>query len=95
MSGFSFIDHGGNWIRVFHDRAATPEAEEDDPPTSRLGRTLANAIVLADSKGDVEQAAKILAGALSRAGAGADEAERSAAQSYLDELLARLTAAGG
>ena len=77
VGGFSIIDPGGNWIRVFQNAAGTPTPA---PPTDaghladrrdaaadgRLTKALANAIVLADSKGDARQAARILDSALAR-----------------------------
>jgi hypothetical protein len=62
VSGFSLIDPAGNWIRFFQDGAPDPVGE-----SSPLREGLLNAIVLADSKGDPVQAAKILLGALRRA----------------------------
>ncbi|WP_262287185.1 VOC family protein [Micromonospora sp. MA102] len=62
LSGFSIVDPGGNWIR-FVARTAPPA---DDGPTGRLARTLENAVVQADSRGDHRQAARILDAALSR-----------------------------
>jgi len=62
--GFSVIDPGGNWIRVFQKPAtmATPAPA----PAGRLAKVLAGAVVLADSKGDAGQAARILDSALAR-----------------------------
>ena len=62
MSGFSLIDPAGNWIRFFRDGPPDPIGE-----SSPLREGLLNAIVLADSKGDPSQAAKILRGAMRRA----------------------------
>ncbi|GAA3530258.1 hypothetical protein AFL01nite_00160 [Aeromicrobium flavum] len=64
-TGFSLIDPAGNWIRFM--RVTPEEAEREEPAASRLGEALLNAIVLADSKGDVEQALKVLRGAVGRA----------------------------
>jgi hypothetical protein len=64
LGGFSVIDPGGNWIRVFQNTAATPTPAP--APAGRLAKALANAVVLADSKGDVGQAARILDSALAR-----------------------------
>jgi len=61
VSGFSLIDPAGNWIRFFRDGPPDPIGE-----SSPLREGLLNAIVLADSKGDAVQAAKILRGALRR-----------------------------
>jgi outer membrane PBP1 activator LpoA protein len=55
---------------------------------SRLGRSLADAVVAADSRGDVDQAAKLLSGALRRA-ADADPVERVEALAFLAELAVR------
>jgi hypothetical protein len=62
LSGFSVVDPGGNWIRIFPAGAT----EEEAPPRSGLGAALDNAVVLGDSKGDHAQAAKVLDGALTR-----------------------------
>jgi hypothetical protein len=62
VSGFSLIDPAGNWIRFFQDGPADRVGE-----SSPLREGLLNAIVIADSKGDPVQAAKILRGALRRA----------------------------
>lgn len=62
VGGFSVIDPGGNWIRVFHNTAVEPAPASD----GRLAKVLANATVLADSKGDPRQAARIIDSALAR-----------------------------
>ncbi|GGM07812.1 MULTISPECIES: hypothetical protein [Micromonospora] len=62
LSGFSVIDPGGNWIRVFQKTPASPAPER----TGRLGRAMANAVVQSDSRGDARQAARILDSALAR-----------------------------
>ena len=81
MTGFSLVDPGGNWIRVFEHRdAGTP------PATDRLARALENAVVLADSHGDHRQAAKILDGALKRAAADTDPDILAEAHAYRAEL---------
>ena len=75
LSGFSMVDPGGNWLRV----SRLSETNEPGPqPKDALSRAVANAIVLADSKGDVTQAARILAGALGRESdrASADDGSR-------------------
>lgn len=81
-TGFSLVDPAGNWIRFMH---GGPEEPAQD--TSRLGRALDDAVVLADSKGDVAQASKILDGALRRA-ATSDPAW-AAAREFQDELRER------
>ncbi|MCA2216041.1 VOC family protein [Jidongwangia harbinensis] len=64
LGGFSVIDPGGNWIRVFQKPATMPTPVP--APAGRLAKALANAVVLADSKGDVGQAIRILDSALAR-----------------------------
>jgi hypothetical protein len=87
-SGFSVVDPGGNWIRIFRNRKeATAE------PTSKLARALHNAIVQADSRGNDRQAAKILDGALKRE-TDASAEDRAAAEEFRAELAVRLGEAG-
>ena len=88
FTGFSLVDPGGNWIRV---TAAQPEddAGESDGPQGRLARALDDAVVLGDSHGDVDQAAKVLAGAVRRHSAEATGPERVRALAYLAELATR------
>ncbi|MBB5789712.1 VOC family protein [Jiangella mangrovi] len=94
LSGFSLIDPSGNWIRVMRDSpagaAVAPVTTIDDG--DKLTQAVANAVVLADSHGDVAQAAKILAGALGRAPAEAevDATHRVEALAFLAELRLRL-----
>lgn len=85
LSGFSLIDPAGNWLRFFQDRIAETPARE----LTRLGEAVQNAVVLADSKGDVAQAAKVLRGAIMRAPA--DDPAQAEARSFLDELAERLS----
>ncbi|GIJ76627.1 hypothetical protein SAMN05443287_108142 [Micromonospora phaseoli] len=66
LGGFSVIDPGGNWIRVFQNAATMPTPAPAPAPAGRLAKALANAVVLADSKGDVGQAVRILDSALAR-----------------------------
>jgi catechol 2,3-dioxygenase-like lactoylglutathione lyase family enzyme len=81
LTGFSVVDPGGNWIRV------TAKAPVRTPgPVSHLGRTLENAVVLADSKGDHAQAAKILDGALGKVPPDEDPALMAEALAYRAEL---------
>lgn len=84
LSGFSLIDPAGNWIRFFNRKrdAQTPPEE-----ISRLGEAVHNAVVLADSKGDVAQATKALQGAMKRAPA--DDPSFGDAREFLAELEAR------
>jgi len=62
LAGFSVVDPGGNWIRFF---PVGPEREST--AQTRLARTMENAIVQADSRGDHKQAAKILDGGIAHA----------------------------
>jgi hypothetical protein len=88
-SGFSLVDPAGNWIRFFRgDEPESPSTETPSTETSRLGAAFQNAVVLADSKGDDAQAAKILRGALTRATAG--DPSLSHARDFLNELDERL-----
>ncbi len=82
-TGFSLVDPAGNWIRFMHGQAP----EDPAPATSRLGDALGNAVVLADSKGDVTQALKILQGAVRRAGP--DDPSWVEAHEFLEELTER------
>lgn len=84
LSGFSLVDPAGNWIRVMTGGDAETIVEE----RSQLHSSLMNAIVLADSKGDAAQAAKILRGAIGRA----EEADPTMAEAveFLAELDERL-----
>ncbi|GGP55390.1 bleomycin resistance protein [Saccharothrix coeruleofusca] len=84
LSGFSVVDPGGNWIRIF------PVAGTGTPPAiGKLAEALENAVVLADSRGDPAQAAKILDGALRRV-ADASAVERVEALAYRAELALTL-----
>ena len=85
LSGFSLVDPAGNWLRFFSDRNAEPSPTE----LTRLGEAVHNAVVLADSKGDVAQAAKALQGAIKRAPA--DDPAHGEARSFMDELTERLS----
>lgn len=95
VSGFSVVDPGGNWIRIFQAPSADGAGETADEaiesgPASRLARTLENAIVQGDSRGDTAQAAKILDGALARAADEPDVIVVVRALVYRAELAVRL-----
>lgn len=70
------------------------EPSDDRAGESRLLRAVSNAVVQADSRGDVEQAAKILDGALRRdadlGDLGASARDRVEAQAFRAELAVRL-----
>ena len=59
------------------------------PDPGRLARALADAVVIGDSHGDVDQAAKILGGAVRRHGDDASTVELLEALAYLLELAIR------
>ncbi|WP_433220842.1 VOC family protein [Dactylosporangium sp. CS-047395] len=84
IGGFSVIDPGGNWIRVFSGAATAPEPATT--PAGRLGKALANAVVQADSRGSVEQAVRILDSALARSQADDDPVEQVEVLVYRAEL---------
>jgi hypothetical protein len=84
LTGFSVVDPGGNWIRIIPQAAALSAAA-----TTKLGKAVENAVVLADSHGDVAQALKILSGALARSGGAASPEELAEAEAYRDELRER------
>jgi hypothetical protein len=88
VGGFSVIDPGGNWIRVFQKPATMPTPAP--APAGRLAKALANAIVLADSKGDVGQAARILDSALARPQADDDPVTQVEVLVYRAELAMAL-----
>lgn len=82
------IDPAGNWIRFFADGPLEPVGE-----SSPLREGLLNAIVLADSKGDPVQAAKILRGAMRRADP--SDPAVSEARDFLAELDERIATSEG
>jgi hypothetical protein len=84
LSGFSIVDPGGNWIRIFQSPGQGEPVEPLPEPGSKLARALQNAVVLGESKGDHRQAARILDGALNRADA--DVVDRVEALVYRAEL---------
>ncbi|MFE6970573.1 hypothetical protein [Isoptericola sp. NPDC057653] len=98
LSGFSLVDPAGNWVRVTRAPDAPVVAGEGGTTTwtsgggGPLARALENAVVVADSHGDVAQARKVLGGALRRARTGADApstAEVAPVLAYLAELAVR------
>ncbi|TDC79431.1 VOC family protein [Actinomadura sp. 7K507] len=86
-SGFSVVDPGGNWIRVFQRKDT---GADTTPATEPLARALENAVVLGDSKGDARQAAKILDGKLTKADAATPVPALVEALVYRAELALRL-----
>ncbi len=88
LGGFSVIDPGGDWIRVFQNPATMPTPAPT--PAGRLAKALANAIVLADSKGDIGQAVRILDSALARPQADDDPVTHVEVLVYRAELAMAL-----
>ncbi|GAA0966636.1 hypothetical protein GCM10009555_008960 [Acrocarpospora macrocephala] len=86
MAGFTIVDPGGNWIRIF---AASAGPAEPEPALGKLATTLRNAVVLGDSKGDHLQAARILDTALRREQDTASPADLLEALAYRAELALR------
>ncbi|MFI9550760.1 VOC family protein [Nonomuraea endophytica] len=86
LSGFSVIDPGGNWIRIF---AAKPDAADTDAPLTKLASSLRNAVVMGDSHGNHDQAARILDTALRRDQDTAAPKDLLEALAYRAELAAR------
>jgi hypothetical protein len=84
LGGFSVIDPGGNWIRVFRDAATGPEPAAT--PAGRLAKALANAVVQADSRGNAGQAVRILDSALAHPQADDDPVEQVEVLVYRAEL---------
>jgi hypothetical protein len=84
VGGFSVIDPGGNWIRVFRDAATAPMPAAT--PAGRLAKVLANAVVQADSRGSVGQAVRILDSALAHPRADDDPVEQVEVLVYRAEL---------
>ncbi|MFF5208642.1 VOC family protein [Streptosporangium sp. NPDC000396] len=88
LAGFSVVDPGGNWIRIFpfpkEGNSSVGETAE-----GKLARALQNAIVLGDAKGDHRQAARILDGAIAREQDSAPVVDLVEALVYLAELVLR------
>jgi hypothetical protein len=85
-SGFTVIDPGGNWIRIFRSPGTGGIGA---PAVGKLARALENAVVLGDSEGDNQQAAKILDATLAREQDRAPAAELVEALAYRAELAIR------
>jgi catechol 2,3-dioxygenase-like lactoylglutathione lyase family enzyme len=103
LSGFSLVDPAGNWVRVSRapDGGQSPRAVDDrvewvSTGGGPLARAVENAVVVADSHGDVDQALRTLTSAVARHRQ-APVPERTPALAYLVELQVRagdLAAAG-
>ncbi|MEU8899640.1 VOC family protein [Nocardia sp. NPDC048505] len=85
-TGFTIVDPGGNWIRIF----PSPEASgAGAPAVGKLAKAVENAVVLGDSKGDTQQAIKILDATLAREQDHAPATELVEALAYRAELALR------
>ena len=100
LSGFSLVDPAGNWIRVSRrpndqqqPRSVNDRTEWVSAGGGPLARALENAVVLADSHGDVVRAHRTLTGAIARQPE-VPVADRAAAWAYVAELRLRLGDAG-
>jgi catechol 2,3-dioxygenase-like lactoylglutathione lyase family enzyme len=90
LTGFAVIDPGGNWIRISATAADRATGKPAAEPTGRLARALQNAVVLADSKGDHRQAARILDAELARPAATDDPVALVEALVYRAEVALTL-----
>ena len=88
-AGFSVVDPGGNWIRIFHHNNDAAD-DSTDEPSSQLAKAMQSAVVLGDSKGDTRQAARILDSALNRHRGSAPVTDLVEALVYGAELAMRL-----
>lgn len=88
IGGFTIVDPGGNWIRVFQNAGTAPAPTPE--PAGRLAKALANATVLADSKGDPGQAVRVLDSALAHPRADDDPVTHVEVLVYRAELALAL-----
>jgi hypothetical protein len=86
LSGFTVIDPGGNWIGI---HAAKPDPADKAQPLSKLARSLLSAVVMGDSHGKHDQAARILDNALRRDQDTAAPGDLLEALAYRAELAVR------
>jgi len=84
VRGFSVVDPGGNWLRI----SQLGDAEERSTATG-LARVVENAARLGDSKGDHDQALRLLDNGLARF-ADAPAPDRVRAHLYRAELAVRM-----
>ncbi|MFJ2062904.1 VOC family protein [Streptomyces albidoflavus] len=87
MTGFAVIDPGGNWIRFTAGAEDAPAGP--GPGGGGLAGALRHAVVMGDSRGDHERAARLPDHALRRGEATAGPAELVEALAYRAELPAR------
>lgn len=88
VRGFSLVDVGGNWLRIYRLGDSEVATEEAKKPTG-LAQILAVAARLGDAKGDEVQALKTLETGLKRY-ADAPMLDRARALLYRAELAVRL-----
>jgi catechol 2,3-dioxygenase-like lactoylglutathione lyase family enzyme len=88
VRGFTVVDPGGNWLRVF--RLGDTEDEASAEKVEGLAQILLVAARLADAKGDEAQALKTLENGLARFSQ-APALERARAYLYRAELAVRLS----
>ncbi|MFD9890311.1 hypothetical protein ACFWY9_13285 [Amycolatopsis sp. NPDC059027] len=84
LSGFTVVDPGGNWIRIF-----AAKADPTDEAPGKLAASLRSAVVMGDSKGSDEQAALILDNGLRRHQETATPVDLLEALAYRTELAVR------
>ncbi|MFC7613700.1 hypothetical protein ACFQV2_09020 [Actinokineospora soli] len=84
LGGFTVVDPGGNWLRIFPAKDTAPA----DEPTGPLARALANAVVQGETRGETVQAIRILDTNLAKPGASREE--RVEALVYRAELALRV-----
>lgn len=87
-AGFSVVDPGGNWIRIFHNTTAADDSAAES--ISQLAKAMRSAVVLGDSKGDTRQAARILDSSLTKHRGSAPVTDLVEALVYGAELAIRL-----
>lgn len=87
VSGFSVVDPGGNWLRIY--KLGDSEEEEAEQKTEGLAQIIKVAARLGDARGDEAQALKTLEAGLARY-VDAPAIERVRAYLYRAELAVRL-----
>ena len=85
VRGFSVVDPGGNWLRMWK----LGDEERSQETTTGLARVIENAARIGDAKGDDPEAARLLRSGLERFSE-APSIERAKAFLYLAELYARV-----
>lgn len=88
VSGFSIVDPGGNWLRVY--RLGESEQEDSSPKAEGLEQIILVASRLGDARGDEAKALKTLENGLKRY-SNAPALDRAKAYLYRAELAVRLS----